>query len=227
MATVATQVDNVRTRFKKDPNAETVSDTTVLAFLNEAQDIIESHVILPASQTYKSVNLVGGTQEYSLESNCQRVVLVRYQANDWVLKEINFNEAQKRYTSSTGTPQEYYVWGGSIGLYPIPASNESNGLKYWYIKSLGTLVESGDSTGEVTTSEIPAQYHWVLERGAEMLMAQMTGDIERAALAERKFMEGIQLMKERYMMTSFDIDSEIYPDSSLGNKSVWHFNPYQ
>lgn len=226
MATVTTQISNVRTRFKQDPNAGTVSDPTILAFLNEAQDIVESHVILPPAKTYSTINLVADTQEYSLATNCVKVAVVRYTTNDWVLKEINFNDAMKRHSDSSGSPQEYYIWGESIGFSPTPSATETAGVKYWYVKTLDTLVESGTATGTATTSEVPVQFHWVLERGAEMLMAQMVNDQDRAAVAERKFYEGIQLMKDRYMMGTFDIDTEIYPEDQMDSRTQWNFNPY-
>lgn len=227
MATVATQISNVRTRFKKDPNAETISDTTVLNFLNEAQDIIESNVILPAMQTSDTIDLLASTQEYPLSADCIKPVLVRYTANNWVLKEISFDSAKQRFDSSTGTPQQYYVWGGSVGFYPVPSANETDGVKYWYIRPLKTLVSSSAGAGEVTTSEIPVSYHWVLERGAEMLMAQMINDSERASMAEKKFYEGIQSLRERYAMHTDNLDSEIYPDDMNRNKTDYLFDPYQ
>lgn len=227
MATVTTQIDNVIARFKQDPNNEVLSRANILGYLNEAQDIIESYVILPGAKTSTTINLVAGTQEYSLATNIIKPVLFRYTVNDLVLKEISFNQAKKRFDSSTGTPQEYYIWGSNVGFYPVPSGTESNGIKYWYIKTLSTLVESSAGTNEVTTSEVPVQFHWVLERGAEMLMSQAVNDQERAMVAERKFMEGIQLMKSVYMMNTLDLDSELYPDDAEDTKTSFLFNPYQ
>lgn len=227
MATVTQQIDNVVARFKQDPNNEVLSRVSVLGFLNEAQDIVESYVILPAAKASTTINLVAGTQEYPLADDMIKPVLFRYTANDWVMKEISFNDAKKRFDSSTGTPQEYYIWGLSVGFYPVPSGNESGGVKYWYIKTLSTLVEDNAGDGEVETSTVPVQFHWVLERGAEMLMSQAVNDQERAAIAERKFMEGIQLMKSTYMMNTYDIDSELYPEDGLNAKTVFLFDPYQ
>lgn len=227
MATVTQQLSKVRTRFKKDPNAETISDTTLLDFLNEAQDIVEANVILPAMQTSSTINLVASTQEYSLATDCVKPVLVRYTANDWVLKELPFDVAKQKFDSSTGTPQQFYTWGGSVGFYPVPSANETAGVKYWYIRPLKTLVESGPATGEIATSEIPVSFHWVLERGAEMLMSQMINDDKRAVMCERKFYEGIQLLRERYSMHTDNLDTELHPDDMNRNKTDYLFDPYQ
>lgn len=226
MATVAQQISRITSRFKKDPNNEVVSTTSILAFLNEAQDMIEAQVVLPAMQSSSTITLVAGTQEYSLASNVFKLVLARYQTNDWILKERNMHQIQARFDNSTGSPQEFYIWGGTIGLYPTPSANEAAGVKYWYIKTLSELVESGAGAGQVTTSELPENFHWVLERGAEMLMAQSLQD-ERAELFEGKFMQGIQLMKQRYATMTDNLDTELIADDELDNKSTWNFNPYQ
>jgi len=227
MATVSEQVARIITRFKKDPDSEVVSEDTVLAFMNEAQSIIEATVILPNMESSSTIDLVGDQQEYSVASDVFKIVLVRYETNDWVLKEQNILNIKNRTNSATGSPQEFYVWGGSIGLYPVPGGAESAAVKYWYIKTLGTLVTSSPGSGEVTTSEIPANFHWVIERGAEMLMAQMTEDFDRAKVAENKFLEGIALMKERFETGTDNLDTTLYSQSDMSGRRRYLYDPYQ
>lgn len=231
MSTVTQQVSRIRTRFKQDPNEETINDDTIVDFLNEAQDIIESQVIVPAMQTSAYLDLVADQREYTLEDDLFKLVLVRYNTNDWVLEERPFAEMKRRFSSSTGSPQEYYFFGNKLGLNPVPSGNEtgsaSAGIEYWYLKTLDTLVEESPGTGEVTTSEIPVNFHWVLERGAEMLMAQMVNDSERSEIAETKFQQGIQLMKDRYASTTDNLENELTAWGDTEKQSSWLFSPYQ
>lgn len=227
MATVSQQVTNVTARFKKDPNNRAISATTILTFLNEAQDIIEARVVLPAMQASSTIDLVADQQEYSLASDIDKPILFRYTANDWVLKEQSLLSIQNKFDDSTGTPQEYYYFGGSVGFYPIPSANEAQGVKYWYLKTLGELVESGAGAGQVTTSEVPEKFHWVLERGAEMLVAQMFGYGDRAERAEIKFEQGIKAMKDHYMVSTANYDTELYALDDFNGERAFNFNPYQ
>ncbi len=226
MSTVSTQLSQLRTRFKKDPNAKVISDAQLLVFLNEAQDMIETQVVLPAMQTNSTITLVADQQEYSLDSSMFKPVLFRYTANDLVLKQQSFLSIQKRFNDSTGTPEEYYIFGNKIGFYPTPTANEADGVKYWYLKTLDTLVESGAGSGEATTSEIPVNYHWVLERGAEMLAFQMIGDFDRAQQAEIKYNQGIQSMIDRYAMHSDNYDSTLFTLDEMEGERDRLWNPY-
>lgn len=227
MATVTQNIDNVITRIKKDPNSGAISRTAVLNFLNESQDMIEAELVLPQAQTSSTLNLVASTQSYSLASDLFKPVLFRYTANDWVLKEIPFLSLQKRNDSSTGNPQEYAVWNNKVYFNPIPSANETSGITYFYIKTLDELVESGAGAGQVTTSLIPANFHWVLERGAEMLMMQMLEYQNRAVNAEIKFKEGIQALRNRYSSTTDNYDSQIFTEDQMDGERNFLWNPYQ
>lgn len=227
MATVTQNIDNVITRIKKDPNSTAVSRAAVLNFLNESQDMIEAEVVLPQAQVSSTINLVASTQSYNLASDIFKPVLFRYTANDWVLKEIPFLALQKRDDSSTGNPQEYAVWGDQVYFNPIPSANETDGVTYFYIKTLDTLVESSPSAGETATSEIPVNFHWVLERGAEMLVMQMLEYPKRAEAAEIKFREGIEALRTRYASTTDNYDSQIFTEDQMSGERNFLFNPYQ
>lgn len=226
MSTVAQMVDNVRTNFKKDPAARVISDTVILAKLNEAQDLVEGEVFIPEMQSSSTVNLVASTQEYNLATDLVKLNLVRHQAHERILKEKSLRDIFLFDKDTTGVPEVYYVWGGSIGFYPTPSSNESAGVKYWYTRTLSELVESGAGAGQVTTTQINAKYHWVLERGAEMLCFQIIGDYDRANQAEVKFREGMEKMRQEYMSFSSDFDSEIKAGSTPIPTKEWLFNPY-
>lgn len=226
MATVTAQLSNIRTRFKKDPSERMISDTTLLNFLNEAQDIIQSEIIFPAAQTSATINLVANTQSYSLDSTIIKPMLFRYDANDWVLKEIPFLGLQKRFSSSTGTPQEYAMYGNQVYFHPTPSTTEAAGVTYYFIKKLGELVESGAGAGQVTTSEIPEHYHFLLERGAEMLAFEMIGDFNRAREAELRFKEGMAQAKDKYMAMSSNWNSTLNTIDDLDGERDYNFDPY-
>lgn len=227
MATVVSQVSQLRTRIHSDPNEKVFSDETLLKYLNEAQDILESEVLLPAAKTSSTISLVADQQEYSLASNFIKMVLVRYTANDWILKPITLLSAQHRFTSTSGTPQEYYMWGGNIGFTPVPSANETDAVQYWYVKRLDELVESGAGSGQVTTSEVPEQFHWVLERGAEMLAFQEIGKGDRARTAEIKFTDGISQMRAVYGTENLDYDSTLMTEEQVAGGRNFLFDPYQ
>jgi hypothetical protein len=227
MATVTTLVDNVITRFQKDPNSSVISRNTIVNYLNEAQDIIEAEVILPAMQKSATIDLVADTQAYNLASDLFKASIFRYTANDYVLKEIPFLALQKRFASSTGTPQEFSIYGNQAYLYPTPDANETAGVKYYYIKTLDTLVESGAGTGEVATPEVPSNFHWVLERGAEMLVCQQLGYKGRADAAETKFREGILQMLTRFQEVSDNPQNLIQTEDDMIGSRNYNYDPYQ
>ena len=227
MATVTGMVDNIITRFQKDPNSQVVSRDTVVDYLNEAQDMIEAEVIMPNMEENSTIDLVASTQNYALASDAFKATIFRYTANDMVLKMIPFNALQKRFSSSTGTPQEYAVYGGEVYFYPTPDANETAGVKYYYIKTLDELVESSPGTGQVTTSEVPANFHWVLERGAEMLIAQQLGYGERSDRAEIKFNQGILKLKTRYQESSDNYANLLNTEDEMEGERNFLFDSYQ
>lgn len=227
MATVSNQLSQIRTRIKKDPNAKIISDAQLLVFLNEAQDILEQEVIFPNAQTTEQISTTASTQSYSLDSQWRKSLIFRYDANDQVLWEIPFLALQKRDDAGTGTPMEYAIFGGSVYFSPTPSATEANAVTHFFIKTLDELVSSGAGANQVTTSDVPEKFHYVLERGAEMLAFQMIGDDKRAQQAEIQFREGIERAKAEYTNMTNDYDSTLFTADQVEGDRLWRFSPYQ
>lgn len=103
-------------------------------------------------RTYTTTT-VSGTQEYDFPTNAIAIKRVTY--NGAKLTPINMREDDavtglNMATTSTGTPEYYYIWNYTIALRPIP--NAAHTLKIWSLNTPSAL-------SITSTLEIPSQFH--------------------------------------------------------------------
>ena len=102
-----------------------------------------------------STTTVTATSSYTLTSDCDYLNRVLW--NNYKLKRIDYSELQMLdqpgYGSTyiTGKPTHYYVYGESIGLWPIPDSSKS--LRYYY------YAQPAEVTTDSTVFSIPSMFH--------------------------------------------------------------------
>ena len=103
-------------------------------------------------QTTTTVNLVNGTQEYTLPTDhvAIRRVEVSFDGTNWYrARPIRQGEIplqnQSTVLQGTTTDPRYYLAGLKIGIAPIPTAASTNGLKIWYIQDVTDLSADGDA----------------------------------------------------------------------------------
>lgn len=128
--------------------------------------------------TDETIDYASGTQEYSLPTDCIKVVLVERTDTDPVktLSPIRMQDKLKYelvYGSrATNNDYEYYyLTGTSIGIVPKPTVSETNNLKIYYIARPAT-VASGSSAFTVPDSY--GSHELICAKAA--ITAKMKGD---------------------------------------------------
>lgn len=91
------------------------------------------------------ITVTGGTQEYTLPSDCERAFRVAYDGKKLhVISQWDLQRADPKWDSFEGMPRRYYLNGlnGKIGLWPMPSQSTvfetgvvvSHGLHLYYDK---------------------------------------------------------------------------------------------
>lgn len=122
-----------------------------------------AHECLAIENTY-TTSTVASQQAYSYPSNTISIKRVTYEGKK--LKPVTFREDDaitglNQSTTSTGTPQFYFIWDSEIYLRPIPSAV---GTLKVYSYNQHTTISS------TTTLEIPAIWHMAL---VDFVVAQM------------------------------------------------------
>ena len=127
------------------------SSAEILDYLNEASQTMAAECLL--IETYNtSTTTVASTQSYAFPTRVTGVKRVTY--NGGKLRPINMREddmltLNNQATTSSGTPQYYWIWSDTIYLRPIPDGAQT--LAIWGYKSPADLTAGG-------TSEIPTRF---------------------------------------------------------------------
>ncbi len=90
--------------------------------------------------TAEQINVVAGTAEYSATADGYDVFRVEY--NDevlWPISRDKLRHAHRDYATLSGRPRFYYLTeiydtqdALTVGLFEVPSSNLTNGLRMWY-----------------------------------------------------------------------------------------------
>lgn len=126
-------------------------------------------------RTY-STTTTSGTQEYAYPTNAIAIKRVTY--NGQKLKVIDMREDDAvtgldMSTTSTGTPQYYFIWNETISLRPIPDSSSAT-LKIWTYNEPASLTST-------STLEIPTVFHMKL---VYYIVAEMAAKDSNAVAAK-------------------------------------------
>lgn len=136
-----------------------------------------------ASDLTSTDNLVNGTQTYTLPADFLGVeaIEVKDAAGNWVrLRQIDKFELLRSitdYKNVAGMPSEYDVSGGTVTLYPAPATGSvtmTNGIKYYYQGEVSVFA----STDTSPEPSIPEPFHRIISLGAsyDYLVVNSTPD---------------------------------------------------
>ena len=153
-------------KFINNVNDTTLSDANFLRLSSERHkqmtlelaNINEGY----AEETSLS-NLVASTESYALPTNMMKLkrVEAQYDGVNWypvTIYDINESDTIANDTTTIGnlfTASNPFgdILGNSIYLRPIPSTNRTNGLKFWYVDN------PADFAATTETPAIPAEYH--------------------------------------------------------------------
>jgi hypothetical protein len=147
-------ISNVRTLLNQpDRNNSFWSDDELTTYLNDAISIYFLEVTLNREgqfTTTTNLNLVAGTEEVSLPTDCFEVrTLWRKVTNGYVALPFRNRVDEGYSTLNTGGGDSYvpyyYLRQNKIVLRPQPDFSETAGLKLEYIQLPDTIVFGGDS----------------------------------------------------------------------------------
>lgn len=146
-----TSLSNLRTQlsqdFTRDPKNHVFPLPSVDRALNKAYERLQTSLQfwLRDSEAEHTATSVAGTMYYALPSDFMRVGLVRF--DGYVLYKSTIEDLKAKYStfsSDTGTPVAYFLYGDNIGLYPIPDRGATIDMQY--SKMLPTITTSQDTT---------------------------------------------------------------------------------
>lgn len=141
-----------------------VSDSELYAWINDGYNQLIDEVIANNPDYFVkigTINLVGGTNTYTLPTDCEKVSMVSVQTNgEWKrffpLNNLGYSSADNDDDYDLTNPK-YYIYGSSIVLDPTPASSVTNGLKLWYVYTPTQL------TSDSSVPAVPARYHGLIK----------------------------------------------------------------
>lgn len=118
---------------------------------------------------------------------------------------------------STGTPTNYFLYGSSIILFPVPQL--SGTIYVEYIKSVANMTDDAHSPVE----GFPEEYHDIIVLGATEQLKDSNGgsDLNEGKNAQTKFNTRLQVMAEVLISRELDRagfvrDTEYYDSDGVG-----------
>lgn len=175
------------------------SSSLITQFLNDAQRELLNGKYLPfmeASQTYTvAVGVADLTNGVGLPTNYQSALYVRNttSGNRGAIPYITYQDFLETYPdaagASNGVPAMWYLYAGTINLYPKPASAYTFALDY--VKAPSEL------TADADVPSIPEAFQEVLILGAYKRGLEFNDDFDQAAVVQTKIDELVEQMVVR------------------------------
>jgi hypothetical protein len=145
-------------RFLVGANANTYKINDLTRNLNRRWEEAKTILYLSdgrwqASEAIYSINLVSGTQGYTIPRThikINRVEVITADGSAVRLQPIDKSDVTTSiidYENTDGTPIFYELTGQTINLYPAPNYNGTAGLKWWY-QGVPDYFETTDTTAE-------------------------------------------------------------------------------
>lgn len=176
--TVLQIVDNVRSLLSEPlASARTFPDNTssfwkddeLIRYFNNEQHIVANHIV----QTYEnyfvtstSIDIVNDQREYDIPGDFKKAIRLedfRNSSNPVALYPLGFNEGEDNdipfNTTAGGAVQAYSIKGDKFVFSPRPNSNQSSGVKVYYVKQISEYISAS------SISDIPAEFHEVMVWG--------------------------------------------------------------
>lgn len=150
---------------KIDPKARMFSDTDLSAFLNEAQEVLQTDMYddIPEQQDKATWNISTGTQEYLMS-----VVLPWYKK----INKIDMDQCNIDDISDTvWEPSRYCIYGTTIYTNTIPSASKT--VKIYYSKYLPQITSTVDCV-------LPREYNFAMVCYASYLALLSVEKTEKA-----------------------------------------------
>lgn len=159
---------------------------------------------------------VSGTQEYDFPTNVLSIKRMTYDGAK--LRPISMREDDaltglNSSTTSTGTPQYYYIWNKTVSLRPVP--DDAKTLKVYAYTFPSTI-------SSTSTLEVPEEFHMKL---INYILQQMTAKDQNyqaaqyyLALWEKDKRDVLAYVRRKRRADAFMMvqDEELLSDSYLG-----------
>lgn len=173
----------------------------VINWINVAQDNFVNRELWPFRETTGTLNTVAGTQEYSLASNFsdmdqQNIISVALQGTVkrklvyWPFNQLRADQPDYDLQGSD-VPTRYYIKGGSIGFWPVPADAYTVLIDYY--KNATELVNDSDE------SIIPLQYRKALMQYALSMEHDFDSDPDLAQKAMNEYEQIVTLARNNLL----------------------------
>jgi hypothetical protein len=214
--TPETVLNSVRTTFDEGSTLW-VDNDEIYTYMWEAEQELNN-----LTECYRVTNTSivtdGTTQEYTLSAGID--IIYRLTWNSVKLKRIGLTDQDAldlpTYggTPSTGNPTSYYIFGDTLGLYPIPQTSQT--VKIYHLGVPATL-----SSGS-TTFSIPVIFHNFIRDYTLYNMYLKDADDGRAGVYLQKWERGLakakQLWARRQYSDKYSVVREVenYPQTNLG-----------
>jgi hypothetical protein len=109
--------------------------------------------------TTDDINIVAGTTEYALQSDCLAVREVEWRAGayKYPMKEVDFRDRELYEEGNISVwdfHNRWYVKNEKIGVIPTPTANATGGMRVYYYQ------QQADLSGDNDTPGFPSQFHF-------------------------------------------------------------------
>lgn len=155
-------------RFLVDANSVSYPIADLTRNLNRRWEEAKNYLYLSdgtwqSAETTYSVNLVSGTQGYTIPRTHIKVMRVEILTADGQSKRLEaFDKSELKnsvrdFENVDGEPRYYEMTGQTINLYPAPNYNATNGLTWWF-QGTPDYFETTDTTAEADLIQTVDRY---------------------------------------------------------------------
>lgn len=210
------QVD-LRADYLKDPNAKIWNNSMVDRALNKGYQQVQKDLTYweRSEMDDTTFSTVSGTQLYDLPDDFQRVRLVRYNGQKCFPKDIISLKAENSSLTATGSPYRYYIYGDSIGFYPIPNSSWTIDLEYF--KTLPTLTSS-------QASELPTDFDDAIMAYAAMRLMRGVGKNDMVQSFREQYEDQLNTLRLKYLYDDQNMSFGYQVANTRTGSRVYDFN---
>lgn len=186
-----------------DDSSSFFRDSTLLGFFNREQQILQNQLIQTFENyfvTETTINIVNGTDEYSLNSSVIKIVRMEWIADsaedpiEILPTSLNDKDHDHGFVTgitAAGDVKTYSLKGDSLIFRPIPRSTKNSAVKYFFVKKLADLSDGS------SVSEIPETWHEIIGWGIyKRALIQQEGSAESLAVAVGEYNRLVQDMKQ-------------------------------
>lgn len=132
--TVGEAIKDVTRKFG-DESGTVLENTDIVRWINDAMDTIVSRITVLKARV--KLDTLEGVKDYDLSQlNIQQIEAVHY--NGLRLPAMAFAEAEEKlfsmdaHADSAGEPILWYLWDGTLYLWPVPLADGESNLEIYY-----------------------------------------------------------------------------------------------